>query len=126
MPTLAEYPFEVREGLATWQLLRRLGFTNDHLDTGVIEDDSGYWTVVQIAVQGRTCVIRICPTEVAPAEFQAHWSQLAESIGDIPEEDMQSNWDGSLALRNKVSILAGLVESHVFWPTNPRFNSHLL
>ncbi len=109
---LYDYPKELREALATWELFREMGFEADDIRTGVINGPAGR----KVAVQARKRRFNVCDTTMSPKTFASLWNQLSEDIKSFPEEDLQRSYAESRAREHKNYVMMLMVKCGEFWP----------
>lgn len=109
---LYDYPKELREALATWELFRKMGFEAGDIKCGVIGDPAGR----KVAVQASTRRFNVCDTTMDSERFQSLWNQLSEDIKSFPEDDLQRCYDESRARRHKNYVMALMIKCGEFWP----------
>lgn len=83
---LLEQSPEVRSVFAFWQVFRELGFPSEHLHVGIVEGR------LLLNVRPPGFSISMGSTAMAPEDFETAWRAFADALPELPEEDLESNY----------------------------------
>jgi hypothetical protein len=105
---LAEYPAHMREAWAVFSFLRACGFRSDDIYLGV--DQEGHVGVVLRAQDKEFGVMvgKIDAGLAACQQCERQWCELADQLPHETDEDLDREWEASLARRNTTPLLASL------------------
>lgn len=109
---LDDQPAEIQTAFAFWQALRSLGFSSDDLWVGM----AGQRVIVQVQQNGQGYTLAMGTTAMTQVEFERLWLNFAESLADIPEEDMKANCFKWVTEERWAEMLRALVMAGVTLP----------
>jgi len=86
---LLEQPDEVKSVFAYWQVFRSLGFESTDLYVGIVDGRM----IVEVVQNGHPYAISIGRTRMTLEEFEPLWTDLSQSLPELPMQDLKTNYE---------------------------------
>lgn len=119
--TLDDIPVPMRECLATFEALRRCGFSSDNIyfTLAINFHTRRPHLAIQLQAQARTFTVNCGELDAEGDELRDLWQASAKWWnGEATEELRKQLWEASHVYENKVDFLAGLLGNGFRLPKN--------